>query len=658
MLVRLAFLSNFLKFLLIVNGQDIEPLPDLPKAYTASLMWNMKMTGVEDNNKATAITYSIVETVDEERVKSFIDVLAETSHDENGTMVYVIESEQVIWKPGGTGVDRYIDVVTAQSGSEVVQYCMADSHRKDSFIDFLFGFDMNTDEGFPSVSHMLHWGDKNYTYNGKDNINGVACNKYTGIWEVPAWSATFDVGYYWSDPNVWESTAGVGTTDPVALVIAGEATIENEKFNIVLNIDFEDFFEISMPDEFYQPPQDIYCDGRRTDMILPKLPANFMVDSELEFEFPLGGGEYKSLISHRREWFDSQMLVSRADYKPPNFEGNNTDPWLNENGMISQIHDYSTGLMYSIDQTYGNCTIEYLDESADGMDEHGHGHIHMMNPFNMFFNNDSFYYQGKYHQRGFEVDSFVRSAPLSKNFSGVMDNFTTVVMLTSLGWEVDNEGQDRILVPTRIIRYPTPLYNSKGGKMSVNYYNLRDYSLYMTDFDVSPCLDDSNKMHLMIRLGWVADMDIENTMRDFMIAVRTAVTMYGGVTPIRVQNIEVYVDEDNKSMFVVFTVLGFPPGFDILLNEVPSAFRSLDEVKSNIQNVVDSEEFGVVVFSKTGSIITAKAAKGSLVELGQRQGNVDVKDGYSDGSMAACGIILLLICTGGMTALLIFVIKP
>ena len=34
------------------------------------------MTGVEDNNKEIAITYSIVETIDEERVKSFIDVLA------------------------------------------------------------------------------------------------------------------------------------------------------------------------------------------------------------------------------------------------------------------------------------------------------------------------------------------------------------------------------------------------------------------------------------------------------------------------------------------------------------------------------------------------------------------------------------------------------
>ena len=32
-------------------------------------------------------------------------------------------------------------------------------------------------------------------------------------------------------------------------------------------------------------------------------------------------------------------------------------------------------------------------------------------------------------------------------------------------------------------------------------------------------------------------------------------------------------------MFLVFTVLGFPPGFDLLLNENPAAFRSLDEVK-------------------------------------------------------------------------------
>ena len=42
-------------------------------------------------------------------------------------------------------------------------------------------------------------------------------------------------------------------------------------------------------------------------------------------------------------------------------------------------------------------------------------------------------------------------------------------------------------------------------------------------------------------------------------------------------------------MFLVFTVLGFPPGFDLLLNENPAAFRSLDEVKIEAVNHILAE---------------------------------------------------------------------
>jgi len=657
MLKFTTFLAVLGSFLIQVKSQDITPLPDLPKQYTASLMWNMKMTDTEDSSKSESITYSIVETVDEINVKSFILVLAENSYDNNGTTGYIVESEQIIWKPGGSGVSRYIDVFSVMSGDGKGTFCTADNHRDDSFVAFLFGFDMTTDDGFPSVSHMLHWGDKNYTFTEKSHINGIDCLKYTGIWEIKEWNGIFDVQYYWSDSGVWQDTAGVGATVPVAIIISGQATIDGAKTNIVANIDFEDFYEIVMPDEFFQPPQDIYCEGRVMDMSLPDLPDNFMVETELEFSFPIGDGQYKNLISTRTEWFDAQMLVSRADYKPPSFAGNESNPWLNENGYISQIQDYSTGLMYSIDRTFGNCTIEYLDESSDGMDDHGHGHIHMRNPFDMFFNKDSFYYNGQYNQRGFQVDSFIRSAPLKTNFSGVMDNFTTVVMLSSLGWEVDTEGEERRLTPARIIRYPQPEYNDKGSMISANYHNFREYSYFSTDFDISPCLEDSNRMHLMVRLGYDPNMDIDNMMKTFIISARSTVTILGDITPIRVQNIEVYVDEDNKSMFLVFTVLGFPPGFDLLLNENPAAFRSLDEVKSLLVSAVDNDQFGVEVFGVDGQLIRAKAAKGSLLELGSRNGNVDVKDGYSSGSMAACGIILLLISISGFMALLIFVIK-
>jgi hypothetical protein len=39
------------------------------------------------------------------------------------------------------------------------------------------------------------------------------------------------------------------------------------------------------------------------------------------------------------------------------------------------------------------------------------------------------------------------------------------------------------------------------------------------------------------------------------------------------------IDFDNKAYFVIFTVLGYPPGMDELLNELPDAIRPLPEVQ-------------------------------------------------------------------------------
>ena len=62
-----------------------------------------------------------------------------------------------------------------------------------------------------------------------------------------------------------------------------------------------------------------------------------------------------------------------------------------------------------------------------------------------------------------------------------------------------------------------------------------DFSLY----DISPCFEANQQMHLMVRMGWHPDMDIENTRKLFNDEVRNAVTLWGRVTHIRVVNIEV-----------------------------------------------------------------------------------------------------------------------
>ena len=119
-----------------------------------------------------------------------------------------------------------------------------------------------------------------------------------------------------------------------------------------------------------------------------------------------------------------------------------------------------------------------------------------------------------------------------------------------------------------------------------------DFSLY----DISACFEENEMMHLIVRMGWLPDMDIENTRKLFNDEVRNAVTLWGHVTHIRVVNIEVKyndsfniidkiylqfdIDFANSAMFVIWTVLDYPRNLDVELGDIPDAIRPLPEVTS------------------------------------------------------------------------------
>ena len=47
------------------------------------------------------------------------------------------------------------------------------------------------------------------------------------------------------------------------------------------------------------------------------------------------------------------------------------------------------------------------------------------------------------------------------------------------------------------------------------------------------------------------------------------------------------IDADNSALFVIWTVLDYPKGFDLELDDLPDAIRSLDEVmkKDKIEDI-------------------------------------------------------------------------
>jgi len=637
--------------LVTVSAQSRDFYPLLPETFSSSLMWNIKIQEVEKNQ--SSFTFSMWETVEPKKLRSMIEIIKERNVDEDdGSVTYFLEQEKLVWKPM-SGVNEYLYLWTGMQENQRTDECFADSTRGDSFINFLFGFDPSSGSGYPSVANMLHWGPDIYTFEKETVVNGIEVLEYRGRWNITAWQANFDVSFYWSNPSKWEADTG-NVSVPVSIKVQGVAGIFGSTADVQMVIDYAEFYEVSVPDSKYQLPPDVWCSGRTMPDSLPQLTSNhFTFDSEIVVSFQIDEKTI-NLITPRTEWYDNEFQVSRVDFKAADLTRPGEDPFAGNNGFISQIHDYNTGLQYSIDQTFGNCSIQYMTESNDGVDENGI--LHMRNPMAMFFEDRRFAYNGLYYQRGFQVDSYLNTMP---NYQGG-ENYTTVLMLTSTLWEIDNQVEQQRMLPAKLIRYPTAKYNNPvNTRVTENFYNFRTHRPDFQSYDITPCFNEDHKLHLMIRLGWTMDMDIENTIREFYVETRQSIVIWGEITPIRVQNIEVFIDADNSAFFVIFTIVDFPPGFDYELNEFPNAIRPLDEVKKNLKKAIDKKWFKISVYRNDGSghRITALAEPGSLKEIGDRSGDYNYKDGYGSGSMWALGVCMLLIAVVGSVVLLVYVLK-
>jgi len=564
--------------------------------------------------------------------------------------------EKIIWRADLHGVDRFLNIYDVDSNNNRGLFCMADSLRGDSFIQWLFGFDLNDpDAGIPSVAGMLHlMGD--YTYKGPGRKNGIECQTWEGTWNIPQWDANLAVTYYWADGEKWTTTSGTGKTVPVSAVIEGKANINNNITQLSMTLDFTNFFEIEYPETHYQPRPELWCDGRKMTDPLPDLEHFFSYDSEAVFTYTNDRGEVFDIIAPRSEWYDHDLLLSRTDYKPLDLENINMDPFDSKIGMVSEVRDFITGLSYTMDKTFGNCSIDYIvEDPASGFVEEN-GKLRMRNFLASLFENKTYAYNQMFDERGIQMDAFIRSGP-GYPYASSSENFTTVVYLTASAWEVEDGANTERLLPARIIEFPTQKANMYEQRISMNIFAY-SRNLDFDVFDISSCI--TKKMHIMIRMGWNPAMDIEKTFRLFERATRETVTIWGKVTPIRVQNIEVDIDFDNKAYFVIFTLVGYPPGMGDQLNELPDAVRKLAEIRDNLASAVDKGWFQIPVQKNDGSggVIISQAEKGSLTVLEDRSGSYSYEDkGYSSGAMAALGIIMLLLTTGGVVALLIWVLK-
>jgi len=630
-LFGLLLVGSFLAKGALCDGDD-PPYPVLPRAYSASTMINLKMG---TKNGSLSMILSMFVSVDEDNQRSMLS----SEIDDKDSL-----RKETLTMNKNAGVERFFYTIRNESDAENGE-CYVDEivFSKDGLFFLLAMLDIDINDWYLPLSHLLWSDDFIYlsTVNLEDDDTGIIVHNYNKTFNTTG--AILDINYYWTDPTQWTGTAGPNVSTPAFIDIEGLFGDSSIKIRVA----FSDYQQVALPEIEFIPPYEMWCQNRVMKDELPTIRDYIMYDSEIVFSFMDIDELWVNIILPRTEWFDADLLISRADFKPPSLDNADPDPFVNSNGFISQIHDFNTGILYSINQDYGNCSVELVNEADNGAD---HGHIHMMSPFYMFYDQSLFAANGEERDRGIELDSYIRSGPIFKDELGI--NITSVVMLTSSDWEVDTQSQQQRFIPARIISYPTKGYGKKGELMTANYFNFRTGTHDLHDFDITPCFTGDNQKHFMIRFGWDPDMQIDQFVREFDTAARVSISLWAEVTPIRVQKIQEYHDDDKKFLYVVFTIVGYPLS-DYNEHDTPGSIRTLIQAKASLIKSIDAGEF-IIHFNQFSLV----AEKSSLKELDSRGTDYEYKDGYTPGAMAACGLILLLVSIAGTGSLLVFVLKP
>jgi len=629
---------------------EVMALEELPSKYATTIMMNIQFGDYPGH------TTAIYETIDSNEEKSFMSVMQEENLKVENHTIPSLLTEELIWNPVLSGVKNFLHVSSfGADGFDGIE-CHADKlPTNGSFINWLFGWDGS--HGFPSVTGMLHLGAE-YTPGCPTVINGIEVNTYKGKWNISAWNALLDVKYYWSNLERWQSTSGRNRSVPVAAVVEGTATIDGLTEHLKMEMDYSNFVEFEMPPEFFMPKADLWCYGRGMNDKVPEIPSEISYTEEILLTWLNGEQQLLEVVIPRTVWLDYNKQITRTDYKPLNI-GNSGDPFDGKNGFVSQIDDFATGLSYTVNMDLGNCSIDYLTNDETGTVIIHDGHIHMRNPF-FTMNFDKFAFNGVHQDRSVDIDAYLRDHQPYGSMSE-MPNETNVFFLSSSDFEVQDGANPERLVPTKLEIYPTEKFNDPFQKLVMNVYHFSKQSPDFSAYDISPCFMDTEMMHLMVRMGWSEAMDIENTRKLFNDEARFAITTWGKVTNIRVVNIQFDIDFTNQAFYLIWTVLDYPKNIDIELQDLPDAIRPLNEIKSNLQDAVNKGYFRVQVYTNDGKggRVQSQAEAGSLIELGDRGGSYThkAKGTYSSGSMAALGIIMLLLTVGGILALLVFVLK-
>ena len=103
---------------------------------------------------------------------------------------------------------------------------------------------------------------------------------------------------------------------------------------------------------------------------------------------------------------------------------------------------------------------------------------------------------------------------------------------------IQQDGLGERLIPAQIQIYPEQAYNDPGQRRTYNIYKFSKQRGEFQDYNIIPCFEETHLLHIMIKMSWSMDMDLEAN-EELQRYARYSVRTTAKITALRVQNIEV-----------------------------------------------------------------------------------------------------------------------
>jgi len=436
------------------------------------------------------------------------------------------------------------------------------------------------------------------TYTGEKLIRGIPAKQWGTCTYDQNKQVTNAFLVSFSDPNKWAPAHISSTVKSVPLEI--RVASKNKLTGQITNV--ENFItrynpEPKLDEDLVYPGPGVYCANRpiATQKPFPNVTSRFpYFSSWIQNTAPASAVNYAqgALRSYRVE-HDFQKNLYRLDF------------YLN-NRKITQVHDYNTGLLYTIDVFGQTCEIKPID-SKDEFDE--------PQVVQQFFQSDktpAFQYAGATRTRGINTDVWI--AP--RQYQGQDTIWEWHFMTDQWVSQEINGVRDNEPVLLNIF---FPVNNTYKYLDQFHYTQFEATRIDLFDFDLSTCEKNLGSKHIAFALETdsVDDYHLMKANQEiFKDVLMVTIQDKANISLTRIGRLSAYFH--NKRMSISMTLLERPSQYGPAVR--PPVENNLEGAYEALKKSVISNNFQIMLVLGNAKFVTAVPVKDSWIDLDKNTG--------------------------------------